>query len=81
VLPVSDAVDFWRTANGCSTGPFTTTSPNGNIVRDVYGACVAGSNVVLVSIGNGGHFWPTPANTGFSATDAIWTFFENHPLT
>lgn len=80
VLPVSDAVGFWRTANGCTTGPFTSTSPNGNVVRDVYGGCVANSNVVLFSIGNGGHFWPTVGNTGFSATDAIWTFFNNHPL-
>jgi polyhydroxybutyrate depolymerase len=80
VLSASDAVDFWRNANGCTTGPFTSTSPGGNVVKDVYGGCVAGSNVVLVSIGNGAHFWPTPANTGFSATNAIWTFFENHPL-
>jgi polyhydroxybutyrate depolymerase len=83
VLPVQDAVDFWRAANSCSAGPVTQTSPNGNIVVDFYGGCFLMSHVKLVSIGNGLHVWPTqnPWGTGFPATDAIWNFFENHLLT
>ena len=41
--------------------------------------CPPGADVELIVHG-GGHVWPAPANVGFSATELVWEFFEQHPL-
>jgi poly(3-hydroxybutyrate) depolymerase len=66
--------------------PIQTTSPNGNIVVDLYSGGRHGTEVELVSIVNGLHDWPggfTPdgreRRTGVRAVDLLWDFFKAHP--
>ena len=77
--PVSYAVNFWVTHNGCSTA--YTRDVNGDIVRDSYSGGRGGSEVVLYTIVDGQHAWPgdNPAYRVISATDLIWEFFAAHP--
>jgi polyhydroxybutyrate depolymerase len=77
---VAAAIKFWTTADGCTGTPQTTTSSNGNILTEDYTGCSAGTEVLLYTVVNGQHEWPTAdGHTGFSATDAIWDFFSKHP--
>ena len=79
-LSVAKAIGFWTKRDGCSGTPQITTSQNGNVVKDDYSVCQQGSEVVLITIGNGTHDWPTAAMPNqISATDAIWEFFMRHP--
>ncbi len=85
--PVSYAVDFWVTRDGCSTTPVSETSASGNIVKDAYGGGAAGSEVVLYTVVGGGHAWPGSSGsvTGdvptqeISASELMWAFFARHP--
>lgn len=79
-LPVSDQVNFWTEADGCTGSPLKATSADGNVITEDYQGCAAGSEVELITIVNGGHEWPTAqGHTHFSASDAIWDFFSRHP--
>lgn len=76
---VADAVAFWTQADGCTGAPQTETSADGNVITDDYTDCKDGSEVMLVTVINGRHEWPTAqGHTQFSATDAIWEFFSRH---
>ncbi len=65
-----------------------TTYSNGDATCVTYGQCTAGADVTLCTITGGGHTWPggTPfpllgvTSTDISATDAMWTFFQQHPM-
>ena len=75
-LSVADSINFWVRMDGCNTTPNSTTSHNGNIVEADYAGGKDGSEVDLVTIGNGKHDWPSTALPDqISATDAIWEFF------
>jgi polyhydroxybutyrate depolymerase len=77
---VEDAVAFWTQADDCTGTPQETTSNDGNVIKTDYTSCAAGSEVLLYTIVNGKHEWPTlEGPTKFSATDAIWEFFSQHP--
>ena len=58
----------------------------------LYGPGTKGAEVVLVTIGDGGHTWPGgdvatqaegdivgPVNRGISASELMWEFFARHP--
>lgn len=78
-LSVADSVGFWLKHDGFTGAPETKTSQNGNIVETDYTGCIDGSEVVLVTIGNGKHDWPSAALPNqISATDSIWEFFTRH---
>jgi polyhydroxybutyrate depolymerase len=76
---VADAVKFWTTADNCKGNPEKETLADGNTVTN-YSQCDSDTEVVLYTILNGGHEWPTlDGHATLSATDAIWDFFSQHP--
>jgi polyhydroxybutyrate depolymerase len=76
VRPVTDAVSALVKSDGCSETPTTITSGDGNVTRQVYNSCAAGSEVIFYSIVNGQHEWPSVKHNGISATSLIWEFFR-----
>lgn len=87
---VPDSIEGWRSRNGCET----TTTPGfseGDGRCDGYDGCDA--DTVLCTIEGGGHSWPGgapgagaidcpadgPQSTTFFASEAIWSFFADHP--
>jgi polyhydroxybutyrate depolymerase len=79
VKPVADAVDFWTAANRCNGGPDTQAS--GEVVTTTYSGCFANSDVVLFTLTDGKHKWPTIEDPGVVGSDLIWEFFSRHPRT
>ena len=91
---VEHSVQAWVKANGCKDEPVVTKQqPRVNdgttIIRRTYGDGKEGSEVVLVEIVGGGHTWPGgPSKVRFlgkttmniSANDAMWEFFQKHPM-
>jgi polyhydroxybutyrate depolymerase len=75
-LSVAESVTFWVRHDGCSTTPQNETSSNGNVIKSVYTGSTNGTEVVLYTIVNLAHDWPT---TPINATDIIWDFFISHP--
>lgn len=83
---VEKSIAFWLNADGCNTAPETETRANGNIVIDTYSGCATGTQVVLVTIMDGGHAWPG-AKPGFgdepnqeiSANQMMLEFFLARP--
>ena len=76
---VADALAFWNKNNGCTRPPVKQTLYNGNVQTEDFQGCTAGSEVLLYTIVNGVHEWPTPQDhAGFSGADAIWDFFSRH---
>ena len=73
--------------NGC-TGQPVETFRKSDAHCATYATCQDRATVTLCTIDNGGHTWPgglpIPAlgvtTTNLSATDAMWTFFTEHPL-
>jgi polyhydroxybutyrate depolymerase len=79
-MSVAEEVAFWVEADACAGTSQTETSSDGNVITVDYASCAAGSEVLLYTIVNGKHEWPTAqGHTHFSATDAIWEFFSRHP--
>jgi polyhydroxybutyrate depolymerase len=84
---VPDTVAGWVQRDGC-LGQAMTTYSNGDATCVTYSQCNAGADVTLCTITGGGHTWPggTPfpllgvTSTDISATDAMWTFFQQHPM-
>ncbi len=79
-LSVADAVSLWVTADSCTGSPQTQPAVNGNSITD-YVNCAAGTEVLLFTLPNGVHQWPTletPAK--LPASMAIWKFFSRHSL-
>ena len=86
-IPVPDSFAQWAARDAC-TGDPVETFRNGDSHCSTYQQCAGGADVTLCTVDNGGHTWPggTPVptlgvtTTDLSATDAMWTFFEAHPL-
>lgn len=83
--------------HGCSAPaavaelPDITTADNSRVVREAFGGCSEGADVVFYRIDGGGHTWPggkqylSPwlvgtTNRDVSASELIWRFFAAHPL-
>jgi polyhydroxybutyrate depolymerase len=79
----------WVTRNGCNATP-TETFKNGDSHCDTYSGCTGGGEIVFCTVDDGGHTWPGGADLsifGFGKTtkdlianDALWDFFQKHPL-
>ncbi|KZS67890.1 polyhydroxybutyrate depolymerase [Mycobacterium kansasii] len=67
--PVEELNAFWRNVDQC-VRPATTTS--GRITTS-NAACPNNRSVVLVTVDDGGHEWPSVA------TEMLWEFFAAHP--
>ncbi len=85
--PVVDTYAGWAKRDGCSSQTMQTFD-NMDAHCATYLGCAQGSEVTLCTVDNGGHSWPgglpVPAlgytTPNLSATDAMWTFFQKHPL-
>jgi polyhydroxybutyrate depolymerase len=91
---VEFSVRMWIEANGCPAQALETLLPDRNhdgtaVTKTVWGPGDAGSEVVLYTIGRGGHTWPGRqpptsflglSTTEISANDAMWEFFTRHPM-
>jgi len=85
-LAVSDAIDFWRNADGCGMSPVETRTHAGSVKRLAWAGCRNGSAVEFVLLSGWGHQWPAPWFTdrlatddplrSFDATRQIWQFFS-----
>jgi polyhydroxybutyrate depolymerase len=75
-LSVAESVAFWVNYDNCYKNPQNETSVNGQVIKSVYSGGINGTEVVLYTIVNLGHDWPT---TPINATDIIWNFFISHP--
>ena len=89
IITVPNSMRLWVTADHCGTTPDTTILDRGNVTREEYHDCLAGTSVVLYTIANGTHrwagdeapwweFWHDDRGT-LSATDSMWAFFAAHP--
>ena len=81
-----DTFAAWAKRNQCSDAMPAQTYSKGDATCATYQHCAAGTEVTLCTISDGGHAWPgspvpLPGTTqNLSATDAMWTFFQAHPM-
>jgi len=73
-LGVPAVLDLWTGLLDCST-PAVITPVTSSIEKQVFAPCEGNAQVVHYRISGGGHVWPTGA--AFSATNAIWEFFQD----
>lgn len=76
----------WAGRDGCVGDPVETFK-NGAATCLTYDQCEGDAEVTLCTIEGMNHCWPgndfcplPPANTDISANDAMWAFFQAHPL-
>lgn len=93
-LSVEHSIGCWIKANGCQPDPVVVELPvqvaDGTVVtRKTWGGGQNGAEVVLFEIAGAGHTWPGRRQPPFSpekstrnisANDAMWEFFQQHPL-
>jgi polyhydroxybutyrate depolymerase len=91
---VADTIATWVRANGCREEPAAVeelpdrTGDSTKVTRTTYRGDSAGAEVVLVTVGGGGHTWPGRpgsaalgrSTSNVSANDIIWELFERHPM-
>ena len=83
---VPDTIAAWAKRDACTDSTPTQTYNKGDVTCATYSHCAAGTEVTLCTVSDGGHAWPgspvaLPGTTqNISATDAMWTFFQAHPL-
>jgi polyhydroxybutyrate depolymerase len=90
-VSAQESVDIWREKNNCPAAA-DVTYENGEVTCETWGPCDAESEVVLCTVAGGGHTWPGgrgyfipgieigPVTKDISANDAMWDFFQKHPL-
>jgi polyhydroxybutyrate depolymerase len=78
--------DGWAKRDGCTDTP-RTTFENGDVKCTTQDQCTSGAEVTLCTVDGGGHTWPGAIPIGVSkttqsirATDAMWEFFQKHPM-
>jgi polyhydroxybutyrate depolymerase len=91
---VQDYISTWRRTNKCPTES-SITYQNGDAICETYSPCDKNTEVTLCTIDGGGHTWPGGQLTNtqkwwtdivgivsqdISANDAMWEFFERHPM-
>jgi polyhydroxybutyrate depolymerase len=86
-ISAPDSFAAWAARDQCTDQP-SETYRMADAHCSSYLACAGGAQVTLCTVDNGGHNWPGgPAipglgytTTNISATDAMWSFFQAHPL-
>jgi polyhydroxybutyrate depolymerase len=84
---VPDTWHGWGTRNKCTDMP-SVTFMMADSTCQTYKQCDGGVEVTLCTVQNGGHTWPggfpVPSlgytTTNLNATDAMWEFFQKHPM-
>ena len=89
IVSAPQSIRFWADSDGCSATPDTTVTEKGNVIRDDFTGCEAGSEVVFYTIVDGTHRWVGDSapwwkfwehtNDSLSVTDEMWSFFVAHP--
>jgi polyhydroxybutyrate depolymerase len=84
VRSVRYAVELWSGVDGCGGGhPSTSPTSKGETVKvevEEQPGCDDGTAVVLYTLVDGEHQWPTVRNeSGINGTAALWKFFAAHP--
>ncbi|RTL46128.1 MAG: hypothetical protein EKK48_01975 [Candidatus Melainabacteria bacterium] len=97
-MSAEQAVGYWAKADSISSKPATTKLPDckppdgTHIVKTAYAGGKNGTEVVLLTVQNGGHTWPSglqylpeelvgKTTHAIDASEEIWKFFERHQLT
>jgi len=94
ILPIEEVVSYWVNWNQCDPDPTITSLPDVNMLdlcqaeHYLYENGINGSLVEFYKIINGGHTWPGAAipltgnntNQDFSASEKIWTFFQQYDI-
>jgi polyhydroxybutyrate depolymerase len=90
-VSAEQAFAFWASASACSGAPELSYA-RGDASCQTYTRCAGGAEVGLCTIDEGGHTWPGgldnflveqsagKVSNDLSANDAIWSFFQRHPL-
>lgn len=78
----------WAARNNCSETPEPIDGLTGAVTGVRYTGCTDGAGVVLYTIADGGHTWPTSepllpvllgkTSTDIDASETMWTFFAAH---
>jgi poly(3-hydroxybutyrate) depolymerase len=88
--PVVDRVAGWAQLNGCAEGELTVTQVTVDVT--LHAGCDESATAIYV-VDGGGHSWPGsefdvgivdivgPTTNTIDATELIWTFFRDHPMT
>lgn len=91
-LGVPATFDLWRQIDGCGedfiSAMMADRADDGMRVQQIVAnQCAEGSEVVLIAVQGGGHAWPGGSYAGpthttqdIRATDAMWQFFQAHPM-
>ena len=95
MVSIPDTMRGWAQRNGCALTPTVEPLPDAardgtTTVREEYGGCPAGTEVVLYKVVGGGHTWPRgwqyfaestvgKTSQALSANEVIWEFFKRHP--
>jgi polyhydroxybutyrate depolymerase len=74
-VPVPTWAAGWAGRNGCSSTP-AMVFQFGPVTGQGWGSCKAGADVLLYTIQDGTHDWPSAVD----AAQLIWDFFSRHPL-
>lgn len=91
---IPDLIDYWKDKNNCTSDSILDSIPNTNLgdsttaIIEDYNMCDSLSNVVLITVENGGHTWPgaipypSSGNTcqDFNASSTIWNFFNKYQV-
>ncbi len=85
---VADTIAQWASRNKC-TDTAQTMFQKDDVTCKTQSQCAAGSEVTLCTVDGGGHTWPGSSipvvglgktTQAIHATDAMWTFFQKHPM-
>jgi polyhydroxybutyrate depolymerase len=85
-LPVSEAVNYWRTSNHIANGPARQELFGAKVVLEKWMGRSPEQQVALYTIRHWGHQWPgsyfirqcqpSCGLEGFDAADLLWHFFK-----
>lgn len=85
---VADTIAGWSARNGCTDTPKETFAKD-DVTCMTQVQCNGGAEVTLCTVDLGGHTWPGATlsvyglgktTQAINANDAMWDFFQKHPL-
>lgn len=87
---IQEWTSMWAERNMCDAAPIVDEIAT-QVAVTRYENCVKGATVALYSVREAGHVWPGgmkfpgnsagPNSDSINATQQMWQFFKNHPLT
>lgn len=96
VISAKESVDFWRRANHCDAEEIpiqleAIEKDDTTVIKETFRGASERNEVVLYSIKNGGHTWPSgwqylgesfigKTSRAINANEEIWSFFQRHHL-